>query len=256
MIYLLTLVMILQNNTTPSSQVTHLLKAQEDNIKQSIPSVLQDVAPKQSPTKLLQDYNTTGNEQFKYQAGQALNKLNSFADNAVIAASKIVPSLIGASTYDRQQKLAEISPSNIPQPLQDPIFRSVDELVTPRLFSRLMSVENQPADTHAIRHNSDGSRDLGLFQINTSNIPWIQKQFKAQNLIFDPFDPTDNAKAASMLLHDNAKKFTASVERLPTEDELLGTYHLGLNEIIQAAKGDIAAQKKENDYVAKAVSHD
>ena len=67
---------------SPDTQVAPLLKAQEDYVKQQIPSVFASKAPKESPTKLFQSYLDTGNQVFKEASNNALNSLTAFAETS------------------------------------------------------------------------------------------------------------------------------------------------------------------------------
>lgn len=235
---------------SPDTQTAPILKAQETAVKSQIPSVFSSVAPKQSPSKLFNDYLTTGNQMFKDASGQALSKLNEFANDAQQAVSRMTlpTDSFNQSTYTRPVAPQSILKSTIPPPIAQTIQQQASNTVSAPVLARVLTAENAKNDPHAIRVNTNGSTDYGLMQINSSMLPFVQKQFKAENSIFNPLNPSDSIQGARMLLEDNATKFTKSVGRAPTDDELVASYHIGLPETIKAAKDDILAQKKEQSY--------
>lgn len=173
---------------------------------------------------------------------------------ATVAAVPSMLDKLGTSTYTKQNQPAPILSDKIPQPIQQSFLKAASDNVPAPMLGQIVNVENKPFNPHAVRQNANGSQDYGLMQVNSSMIPWVQKQFKAQGSIFNPFNPDDSARGARMILEDNADKFTKSIGRAPTPDELVASYHIGLPETIAAARADIVAKQKEEAYVNRSKS--
>lgn len=310
---------LFKNPLSVNNQVAPLLKAQEDHLMSQIPDSLKEAMPDESPSKLFQDFTTTGNTFFKQKAHQALGALATFTENAKQAASKFghdsndklaeifptsgkirtlegqkevmniaagtlggaskvepilqgiaasaigagighaidtVPAMFGLGTteYNRKDVIYKDIPKSIPEDVAEGMFQGKSEHVTPAIFTRLLNAENKRFDRHATVKNEDGSTDYGLFQINSSNLPWIRQMFRNEGKTFDPYNTVDSAKAASFLLEDNYSKFNKSVGRPPTDDELIGSFNQGLSDTIKAAKDDIRQKKQQDSYVARTLS--
>lgn len=172
------------------------------------------------------------------------------------AAAATVPSILNknTTTYDRKEFVSKAT-QNIPDQFKEPIFQASSKNVPPAMFSRVLNAENKRYDSHAVRKNTDGSTDYGLFQINSSNFPFVRQELKNRGVIFDPFNPYHSALAADVLLEDNYKKFSKSVGRPPTDDELIGSFNQGLTDTIKAAKDDIKEKKQQKAYVSRTLTH-
>lgn len=86
-------------NTQQDASVLPLVEAHEQQSKQQIPSVLSQMAPKESPTSLFKDYLNTGSQVFKNDAGTALKNLTTFANTAVKVASNLPDKILGTTVY-------------------------------------------------------------------------------------------------------------------------------------------------------------
>ncbi len=92
------------NPASPDAQVAPLLKAQEDTIKKNTPElpILASSTPKESPTKLFNDYLVTKNPILKQQASKALDSLQMFQQKATDFVSNFGDNLIkNTQTYHR-----------------------------------------------------------------------------------------------------------------------------------------------------------
>lgn len=59
----------------------------------------------------------------------------------------------------------------------------------------------------AIGKNNDGTRDIGLMQINTGNLKWLKKTFPQISIKKLLFDPCFNIHVAGYILNENFKAY-------------------------------------------------
>ena len=173
------------------------------------------------------------------------------AAGAIAAAPSILDKL-GSTSFTNPNSADKQTLSPIP----NAIFNATrnTKYATPQNLKSILQAENAPQDPHAINtHTVDGSTDYGLFQINSKNIPHIQKLFAAQGQHFNPFNEDDSAKAASIVFDENVAQATRLLKRPLTPSEMLDAYH-SPGEVVAAAHKNEAAQKKQDTYVTRSKS--
>lgn len=223
--------MLTNTLNNPDTQVQPLLKAQEQTLVAQVPSFLKEAMP-ESPSKIFNDYATTGDPILKQKAGDALNSLTSFVS--------------GVTNYDRHEFLNNSGVSTkIPDQYRGTVLNSQNG---PDVLTGIMRTENINFNPKVVRTNTDGSNDYGLMQINSSMLPFVKKQFKAQGKQFNPFDPQQSIQAADMILTDNKNRFKAVMDRDPTADELAASYNKGITVVLKKAREQ---QQIADAYAAK-----
>lgn len=170
---------------------------------------------------------------------------------ATIAAVPSVFDKLGSSTFVNSNSFNK----QVPTAMQNTIFNATKtaQYANPVNLKSVLHVENKPQDPHAVRQNTDGSQDLGLFQINSKNIPDIQNKFKEQGQMFNPFNPDDSAKAAAMIFDENVKEASSILKRPLTDKEMLNAYN-SPSDVVKAARENEAAKKRQDSYIASSES--
>lgn len=242
-------------------EVLPILKTQEDSVKQQVPSMFSDAVNKiPSPTKAYKDYSVTGNPVFKQAAGNALSALQGFATKAKVMLSTPAsqpPSILAAKTeqvatdspllYSRQKAEDWSVPVTVPNKYKDNVFTTAQTMkVDPKVLGTILNKESQ-GNPLAVNHNKDGTIDQGLMQINSTNLPAVQKYFKQTGRHFDPFNPSDSIEAAAFLLKNNEEELTDKLGRQPTSKEVYDSYNLGVGGFMKAIQGN----KDEKELLQK-----
>lgn len=231
--------MPLPSITTLDAQVAPILKAHEDSITSQIPSFLTSVQP-ESPSAIFGDYVKSGTDAVKQKAGDAMNALTSFAHNV----KQNINNPSGTVNYDRESFFNDARvPGSVPDRYKAPVNNAVSSYIIPTgdpqygdfnvatsaaLADIVGNQENQRWDPNPpIRHNHNGTFDMGLAQLNSAMVTKLVKPYfqNVLNKSFDITNPQDNLVGASVILNANATLFQKITGRMPRPDELKEVYN-------------------------------
>ncbi len=158
--------------------VAPILQTEEKATKAQIPNVFSDVVSTlPSPTKLFQNYVTTGNPKFKEASGNALTALRGFATNAKNMFQNVTdtnPALHYKSALSNEDLESSTS---VPAKYKDIIYNVASQHdLDPKYFGNKMMKESR-GDPMAINKNKDGTVDQGLMQINSSMTKKVSRRY-------------------------------------------------------------------------------
>lgn len=74
-------------------------------------------------------------------------------------------------------------------------------------YLRAIAQKESNFNPKAIGYNNDGSRDIGLMQINTSNIEWLKRTFPTISIKKLLSDPCFNIQVGGYILNENFKRY-------------------------------------------------
>lgn len=74
-------------------------------------------------------------------------------------------------------------------------------------YLRAIAYKESKFNTTAIGKNNDGSRDIGIMQINTSNISWLRKKFPQISISNLLKYPCFNIHVGGYILNENFKMY-------------------------------------------------
>lgn len=74
-------------------------------------------------------------------------------------------------------------------------------------YLRAIAKKESSFNSLAIGHNSDGTRDIGLMQINTGNFAWLKQRFPQLTYKKLLFDPCFNIHVGGYILNENFKLY-------------------------------------------------
>lgn len=244
---------ILQFN---NDNVSSLLKTSETDLKSKVPSFLsKQVNEIPSPVALFKDYQTTGDNTFKDAAGVAHKNLanyvtkvtSPFASAGQVATS--VPGMLDKvdtkardlfgnedQVYSRQAAVAQAVPQNIPKKYQDAIFDVGNKTNSnPATLGHFLMKESS-GDPKAVKHNTNGTVDQGLMQINSVNLPEVTKYFASQGRKFDPFNPEHSIEAGAYLINKAKNSLQNILGRAPNEAEVYQAYNKGVQGFLKSTQ--------------------
>lgn len=246
--------------------VAPILQTEEKATKAQIPNVFNDiVSTLPSPTKLFQNYTTTGNPVFKQAAGNALSALRGFATKSKSMLSttpqsqpshvqEIFENLTGTNPALQYKSALGTDPegwsvpATVPNKYKDAIYNTAKQNgLDPEYFGNILMKESN-GDPMAIHKNKDGTVDQGLMQINSSMTKKVSQYFMSQGQHFDPFNPNDSIKAAAYLMNENRQELSNALGRPPTQKELVDAYHVGVPIFLKAIQGNVAVKNILHNY--------
>lgn len=223
-----------------TNSIKSILSTEEQSVKKNAPSFLQDhLNTLPSPSKLFQDYAATGNPMFKEAAGQARAHLLSAGESM-----KSDPLY-----YNRDEEIDSAVPDSVPSTLKEAIYSASKKYSDSsiQLLSQRLNKENKSSDPMAINHNSDGTQDLGLMQINSRMVPFITKEFAKMGRSFNWKNAQDSIEASALLDKENARVLK-NYNVAPTPENLFTAYNVGPNTVFKASKGDSGATTSVDNY--------
>lgn len=129
------------------------------------------------------------------------------------------------------------------------IYKQAEDLgLNPDLVFGILKKENPNLNCEAIGYNRNGSKDLGLFQINSDNIKdgsyFLEKYWK-EDREFDPFVWKDNTILALNYLKDMVEFFGEN-----NEYYIIGAYNAGLGRAYKEFNGKKAFPKITLLYIS------
>lgn len=129
------------------------------------------------------------------------------------------------------------------------IYKQAENLgLNPDLVFGILKRENPNLNCEAIGYNRNGSKDLGLFQINSDNLKdgsyFLEKYWK-EDREFDPFVWEDNALLALNFLKDMVDFFGEN-----NEYYIIGAYNAGLGRAYREFNGKKAFPKTTLIYIS------
>lgn len=74
-------------------------------------------------------------------------------------------------------------------------------------YLRAIAKKESSYNARAIGYNKDGSRDIGLMQINTSNFAWLKRRFPTLSSKKLLTDPCFNIQVGGYVLNENFKTY-------------------------------------------------
>lgn len=219
-----------------------LLQQHESELNSSIPSFLKDSTSSiPSPSKLFDDYQSTQDPMFKKAAGSALIALTTLAGGAASIFDH-------DPTYDRTEQIEKEIPQTISNNSKQMAYDAGNHYsVDPSLLAEQLKRENVLENPKAVNHNRDGTKDLGLMQINSSIIPYITAQFAKQGKKFNWQDPYDSMEAAAMI-HAQNKSILNNMHIDPTDKNLFEAYNVGPQGLRNALRGNRVATTEIEKY--------
>lgn len=229
-------------NSVVQHPVVSILGAEESQLKESMPSFLKHtVAGMASPTELFSDYAKTGEPMLKEAAANAWQALKT----AVTEPHRIFGNTV---TYNRDEEVQKAIPETVPASLKDPMFTVSNKYgISAQLLAQQLNKENKKNDAKAVNHNSDGSKDLGLMQINSRMIPYITNEFAKQGRKFNWQNPNDSIEAAA-ILHKQNKNVLKNYGIEQTDKNLFDAYNVGPKGLKKALAGNAAATSAVEAY--------
>ena len=148
-------------------------------------------------------------------------------------------------------------PDAIPQDARYTFIKEAQKAgVTPQELSQIVNREQGPgtqAEDVALVGGADPT-DRGIMQVNKVNEPLIQEKFQAEfGRPYNPNNAVDSIIGSRMVLQENRRIFEQKKKNktLPggyTSEDLINSYNLGPNGIVQARQGVPEKVFKLNRY--------
>lgn len=89
------------------------------------------------------------------------------------------------------------------------------EGVSEKLLRAMIQQESQGFE-HAIGTNSNGTRDMGLMQLNSNTIPWLKEKFWDGDHKFDALNPHDNIELGTKYLKFLTDRYKGNIDKIVT----------------------------------------
>lgn len=230
-----------EQNSAGNHPIVQMLQQHESDLNKNNPSFLDGTTPNlPSPSGLFSDYIKTGEPLFKEAASNAYQAIKT----AVTNPEKMFNNTV---SYNRQDELDKL-PEQIPNNLKNYVLTFSGKYNVPSsLVSQQLLKENQDFDPVAVNHNKNGTKDLGLMQINSSMVPYITNEFAKQGKKFDWKNPMDSIEAAT-ILHNQNRNVLKNYGIPQTDKNMFDAYNVGPAAVKRSLQGDKAATSAIQSY--------
>lgn len=122
------------------------------------------------------------------------------------------------SIKDSEVEVIEVvsymKPKNLDSELFDVVIEECENLNIPVNFVlAVMKTETQDFNTSSVNHNSNGTHDSGIMQINSSNIESFAHRYNIPEFADNPYDPVANIRVGIRYLAEHYSTYLIQYER-------------------------------------------